>query len=93
MMKEAIVALLLSMIFFKSIIKTLNKLDAKSSAVKFFKDKGFFKVLCSENDVVDIEEKHAYNCGCNKHGYSLARMIIGVCLFAFMFKTILMAIR
>ncbi len=89
-MKETIVALFLALILFKSIVKTVLRFD-KRPTIKFFKENGFFNVLCSK-DVVDDQDKHAYGCGCSKGQY-VYKMIIGVCLFVFFFKVILLAIK
>lgn len=94
-MKDKIIALIISWILFKSIIKTLAKLD-KRPDIKMFKDNGLFNAMFSKGNRVEIEEdehEHAYNCPCANSNYALAKMIIGICLFVFMFKAILSVIK
>jgi len=96
-MKETLVALVLALILFKSIIKAVNKVDSQS--IKFFKENGVFNMWCSKNNMnneieVMNEKSHPYSCGCCNHQkYALPRMIIGVCLFVFIFKVIHLAIK
>lgn len=96
-MKETLVALILALILFKSIVKAVNRSDNQS--IKFSNENGVFNIWRSKdnmNNEIEImnEKSHPYSCGCCDHGrYALPRMIIGVCLFVFIFKVIHLAIK